>query len=140
MANAVIIVGWYLVETLRLQRAGRTDPKLVRAQQLLDWLQANGPEIEVRDILRLGPASERSKSALEETLAVLRSHGWVREISKRPHRDSSGQSSRALARARARTRAPFSCRRFRPPFRPGSKLESEASRASWEAQRGYVLR
>ncbi len=86
MGNAVVVVDWYINETLRLQRAARTDPKLVRAQRLLDWLQANGPEIEVRDLLRLGPASERTKTAADESLAVLKAHGWVREVSKRPHR------------------------------------------------------
>lgn len=86
MGNAIVLMDWYVKETLRLQRAARTDPRLLRAQRLLEWLQANGPEIEVLKILRFGPASERNKAALDETLAALLSHGWVRVLSKRPQR------------------------------------------------------
>jgi hypothetical protein len=86
MCDAVIIAGWYVNETLRLQQAARTDPKLVRAQRLLDWLQQHGSEIDLRDILRFGPAHERTKAAAYETLQILIAHGWVRVVSKRPYR------------------------------------------------------
>ena len=81
-----MIADWYVNETLRLQQAARTDPKLVRAQRLLDWLQQYGSEIDLRDIIRLGPAQERTKAAAYETLQILIAHGWVRVVSKRPYR------------------------------------------------------
>jgi hypothetical protein len=95
MGNAVVIMDWYINETLRLQRAARTDAKLIRAQRLLDWLQERGPEIDVRDIMQTGPAAERSKAAADETLAILKSHGWVREVSKRPYRIAVVRASEA---------------------------------------------
>ena len=86
MRDAVTIAAWSVNETLRLQQSARTDPALVRAQRLLEWLQARGVEIGLREIITFGPASERSKAAAEETLAILKSHGWVREVSRRPYR------------------------------------------------------
>ena len=72
MRDAVTIADWYVNETLRLQQGARTDPRLVRAQRLLEWLQARGGEIGLREIIQFGPASERSKAAAEETLAILK--------------------------------------------------------------------
>ena len=93
MRDAVKIAAWYVNETRRLQQGGRTDPMLVRAQRLLDWLRTRGSEVDVREILRLGPPAERSKKAAEQSLAILRSHGWVKLISKRPYRVSVVQAS-----------------------------------------------
>jgi hypothetical protein len=93
MRDAVKIADWYVNETLRLQQGGRTDPMLVRAQKLLDWLRTRGSEVDVRDIITFGPPTERSKKAAEQTLAILRSHGWVKVISKRPYRISVVQAS-----------------------------------------------
>ena len=39
MEGAVALVDWYVSEALRLQQAGRTDTKLLRAAKLLEWLQ-----------------------------------------------------------------------------------------------------
>ena len=91
--DGVKIADWYVNETLRLQQGGRTDPMLVRAQKLLDWLRTRGSEVDVRDIITFGPPTERSKKAAEQTLAILRSHGWVKVISKRPYRISVVQAS-----------------------------------------------
>ncbi len=85
MAAAVALADWYVNEALRLHHAGRRDPKLVRAQALLDWLrERGGAGVMVRDVLRLGPAATRTKAAAEEALAVLKGHGWVVEASRRP--------------------------------------------------------
>ena len=40
MANALTLVDWYVVEALRLHGAARTDPRLRRAQELLDWMRS----------------------------------------------------------------------------------------------------
>lgn len=85
MACAVELASWYVGEAIRLQRAGLTDPKLIAAQKLLEWLQPQGGEpIKFRDILQYGPGDARTKKAAETSLTVLSEHGWVREVSKRP--------------------------------------------------------
>ena len=63
MESAVILAEWYLVEAARLQQACRTDPGLLRAQALLDWM--NGREMRFSDVLRLGPAQTRVKKDAE---------------------------------------------------------------------------
>ena len=39
MEPALMLADWYVNEAVRLQRAGRTDARLLRAQQLLDWMR-----------------------------------------------------------------------------------------------------
>jgi hypothetical protein len=85
MCGAIALVDWYVNEACRLHQAGRTDPSLLRAAALLEWLQVQPKdEIGFREILRLGPNAMRTKDVAEEALSILASHGWVVEISKRP--------------------------------------------------------
>ena len=85
MACAAELVSFYVGEALRLQKAGRTDPKLQLAQRLLDWLRGTGDQrITFRDIVKYGPGALRTKDAADAALAVLISHGWVEEVSRRP--------------------------------------------------------
>lgn len=85
MANATELASFYVGEALRLQQAGRTNPKLQLAQRLLDWLRGTGDEqVLFRDLLQYGPGALRTKDAAETALAVLIAHGWVEEVSKRP--------------------------------------------------------
>ena len=93
MRGAAAIAGWYVDEALRLQQAARTNPDLVRAQQLLEWLWQRGGEADLREIIRMGPPAERSKAAAEQTLRILISHRWVRVISKRPRRYAAVRSA-----------------------------------------------
>lgn len=39
ITNALTLADWYVSEALRLYQAARTDPRLLRAQQLLEWMQ-----------------------------------------------------------------------------------------------------
>ena len=85
MADGAELVSWYMGEALRLQAAGRTDPGLIRAQRLLDFLQARASdkgEVGFRDALQHGPL--RIKAELEAALKVLADHGWAEEASARP--------------------------------------------------------
>jgi hypothetical protein len=85
MRCAIQLVDWYVNEVCRLQRAGRIDPRLLRADALLKWLQGQpSDEVPFRDILRLGPNAVRTKSVAEEAVAALAAHGWVTEVSDRP--------------------------------------------------------
>jgi Protein of unknown function (DUF3987) len=86
MGNAIVLMDWYVNEALRLQQAGRTDPSLLRAQGLLDWLQKRGSEVLVREINQYGPADCHKKADADNALAILQEHGWVTIVSKRPYR------------------------------------------------------
>ncbi len=85
MQGAVVLAGWYVCEALRLQQAGRTDPKLLRAAKLLEWLQGQpGGKAGISAILTHGPNALRTKAAAEEALAILAAHGWTVTVSNRP--------------------------------------------------------
>lgn len=87
MNSAIVLADWYLGETTRLQRAARTDPRLLQAQQLLDWLKTRGDSVfSFREIIQLGPSSLRVKAAADDALKVLASHGWIEEVSARPRK------------------------------------------------------
>lgn len=87
MRCGIGLADWYLGEALRLAQASRLDPKLMRAQSLLDWLRSREErEFAVRDILRLGPSAVRTKAAAEDAVAVLTAHNWLRELAPRPKR------------------------------------------------------
>jgi hypothetical protein len=86
MKGAVGLAEWYVCEALRLKQAGRTDPKLLRAAKLLEWLQGQpGGMASISAILTHGPNALRTKAAAEEALAILAAHGWTVEVSNRPH-------------------------------------------------------
>ena len=74
MSSGLTLADWYVVEAVRMQRAARTDPRLLRAQALLEWLQTRSePEIDFRDVLRLGPGPVRTRQIPE----------WVTRSDKR---------------------------------------------------------
>ena len=87
MVSAVALVDWYFAEALRLHAAGRTDPAILQAAALLEWMQdrvGNGGEVSFRDVLRLGPNATRRLDAAEAALKTLARHGWTEETSARP--------------------------------------------------------
>ncbi len=85
IANAALLMDWYLAEALRLAGAARLDPKLARANRLLQWLKQTGePLCELRTVLRLGPSSLRTKATADEAVGVLVDHGWLTVESQRP--------------------------------------------------------
>jgi hypothetical protein len=52
MECAIELMSWYLREADRLQSASRLDPRLLRAAELLKWMQSHGGEIQFRDIIK----------------------------------------------------------------------------------------
>jgi len=78
MLQALTLADWYLGEASRLHEARRTDPQLVVAQDLLDWILASGlRQINQRDIMRNGPKKLRTRAALKPVLAILVDHHWL---------------------------------------------------------------
>ncbi len=87
MSCALLLADWYVNEAVRLQQAGRTDPKLLAAQQLLDWMQGlEVEEINFREILQCGPSGLRTKRAAEQALKTLIDHAWVQDLPTRPRK------------------------------------------------------
>jgi hypothetical protein len=87
MAGALTLADWYVNEALRLQQSARTDPRLVRAQQLLDWMRGRPSRLfGFREIIQYGPAALRSKDAANEALTILSGHGWIVEVQGRGRR------------------------------------------------------
>jgi hypothetical protein len=76
MQAAVTLADWYVSEALRLKQAGRTDPKLLRAAKLLEWLESQPDgKASISTILTHGPNAMRTKDAVEEALKILAAHG-----------------------------------------------------------------
>jgi hypothetical protein len=87
MKPAIAITEWYVGEAMRLARASRTDPRLLQAQQLLDWLRGRDQDVtDFREIMRLGPVPVRTKVEADQAVSILVTHGWLVEISARPRR------------------------------------------------------
>ena len=85
MEGGIRLAEWYIGEALRLTMAARTDPLLLRAASLLDWLRGRPEDtFQVRDVLRLGPAALRTNAMAEEAVRILIEHHWLSEASKRP--------------------------------------------------------
>ena len=87
MERAVALADFYVSEAVRLAQASRTDPRLIRAQALLDWIgDRRADTLAFRDMVQLGPSALRTKAAMEESVAILIAHGWLEEASPRPRR------------------------------------------------------
>lgn len=103
-------------EAVRLQQAARTDPKLLAAQQMLDWLRERGKDvIAFREILQCGPSPLRTKKAAETALAVLVDHGWITDASDRTRKTASNRAKAEMARGLARPLGTQGLRRRRLP-------------------------
>src|ERR1700730_7015708 len=62
MKGAVGVAEWYVCEASRLKQAGRTDPKLLWASKLLEWLQGQpGGMAGISAILTHSPNALRTK-------------------------------------------------------------------------------
>ena len=85
MSAAIRLANWYVDEALRLQQASRTDPALLKAQALLDWLGTRMEgEVKFADVMRLGPAPTRTKKEADAAVRLLAEHGLVVEVEARP--------------------------------------------------------
>jgi hypothetical protein len=85
MSGAVALADWYVNEACRLQQAGRTDSRLLRAKTVWDWLRSRPQrEASISNILQFGPNATRTKAAAEEVLKILQDHRLIAEVSQRP--------------------------------------------------------
>ena len=74
--RAGVLMRWYLAEALRLTNPAKTEPHLVLAQRLLDWLCSNGwQSFDARALQREGPRFVRKSATQRDALlAVLTGH------------------------------------------------------------------
>lgn len=82
MAAGIQIAQYYAGEALRLFHAGHTDPDLLLAQTLLEWLRERygGKLVGLRTVYQLGPNAIRSKAKASAVLKILEEHGYVRSV------------------------------------------------------------
>lgn len=84
MRGAVELADWYVHEAIRLEGLGRTNPDLLKASALLEWMQQRDGEVSFRQILQYGPNSLRTKAAAEKALKILLDHRWLIVARERP--------------------------------------------------------
>ena len=74
---------YHLGEAKRLYDVAVTSPEISMAQKLLSWLLSReGDEITLRDIQTLGPNQLRERQAIDEALATLEGHNWIKQVTK----------------------------------------------------------
>ena len=79
--GAIELVDFYLSEALRLHFAAITPPKLIQAQQLLDWARKTcsraDPYLYFPHVYQYGPNAIRSVETATSILEILTQHGWI---------------------------------------------------------------
>lgn len=79
LQRAIAIADFYATEALRLIDEGATDPKLVLAEKLLNWLHNSWqePNISLPDIYQSSLNAIDTKAKAMEVVHILESHGWL---------------------------------------------------------------
>jgi hypothetical protein len=78
LANGIKLARHYASEALRLFTAGSTDPDLIMAQQLLEWLQKQDNQLVPHtEIYQYGPNAIRSAKPARRIARILAVHGWI---------------------------------------------------------------
>ena len=82
MAAGIKLASYYGSEALRLFQAGVTDPDLVQARNLSDWLQARhaGQIVPLTVIYQTGPVSLREAKTARRIMGILSDHNHVRPL------------------------------------------------------------
>jgi len=69
------------MEALRLFDAGSARPEILRAEQLLHWLETSGPNlISLPDVYQRGPSVFRESKTALEAIQLLEEHGWLEPV------------------------------------------------------------
>lgn len=80
LEGGILLAEHYADEARRLQDAGQSDPELVLARRVLDWLAgewSGRPLISLPDLYTSGPNPVRDKKTAARTIAILEDHGWL---------------------------------------------------------------
>lgn len=82
MERAIILIEYYLYETLRLTGSYGGDPAIALATLTLEWIKRNRPALlfPIADIYQKGPPQLREAKKAKEILDILKRHGYVCEV------------------------------------------------------------
>jgi hypothetical protein len=80
MANGITLTEHYRTEALRLFEAGRTNPDLILAEKVRDFIRDRGGVVGLRCIYTHGPNGARDKATAQRIVRVLEDHRWVTKI------------------------------------------------------------
>jgi len=79
LQRALVIVQWYLGETLRIRGATAIPQSVLDAEVLLDWIHNQGCQaIYMRKILQYGPNALRNKPRLAAAIKELEDNGYLK--------------------------------------------------------------
>jgi len=96
--DGIKLVEFYISEALRLFNSSLTNPDILKAEKLLEWLK--NEKITVlypRMIYRLGPNEIRDKATAKQIIKILVDHGWLFPLTKEELRKSIDGSIRKEA-------------------------------------------
>jgi hypothetical protein len=79
MEAGIVLAEYYAAEALRLGEAVRISAQLMKADELLDWLQDDWQEenISLPDIYQRGPYAIRDRNTAHALVKILEEHGWL---------------------------------------------------------------
>ena len=79
MEAGIVLAEYYAAEALRLGEAVRISAQLMKANELLDWLQDDWPDeiISLPDIYQRGPYAIRDRNTAYALVKILEGHGWL---------------------------------------------------------------
>lgn len=79
MADAIALAQYYLSEASRLVNAATVSAEIDRAETLRRWLLESWaePDVQTRDVVRLGPNPLRESPKARAALGLLEQHGWL---------------------------------------------------------------
>ena len=84
MKNGIVLARFYLTEALRLLNSARTNPDLISAEKVLDWLRTREKGermyVSLPEVYQFGPNVVRDKSTALKAIHILVDHGWLRPL------------------------------------------------------------
>jgi hypothetical protein len=82
MVRGITLAKHYASEAVRLNEMALINTQLVKAEELLGWLQNEWtePAVSLPDIYQLGPGSIRDATAAATLVGILIAHGWMEPV------------------------------------------------------------
>lgn len=80
MADGIALAEHYRSEALRLFEGGATDPDLILAQKVLDFMRERGGIVSLRAIYQFGPNAARDKATAQHIMRILEDHRCISKL------------------------------------------------------------
>jgi len=82
--NGITLAHFYLIEALRLFHTAKTNPDILIAEKVLEWLRARESSernlVSLPEVYQFGPNMVRDKTTALRIMQILTDHNWVRPI------------------------------------------------------------